>query len=751
MELFLQPEPQVFEKVALEVSLPEDPNVWPQEILQELYKQVPYISDFDPHIVMDRVEAEQGYGVGYVEVMNKSEVQANENPQALAAAGLRQVRIPVIIKGGKLQSFDLLVTDDSKTLPLTEMRLRAAIFRPQAFDITSSTPGDQSMVGQLYPPYRQNSGFGGGGGVFTGGAMGKEGSAYGGRHPGDPSGHGPTGSDLAAFILQDETTKVASAMDEYLAGSFRHGRLGKRAAEGTLETGLWDAFMAKCASSAQTLLEAVTPTIGVEDHYRFCRFWGERPVLLQKNAHALLPAVQRIAEHSPQRVKAASALAFLSPTVTQVTRVGGGHYAIKTASSLGWDPAVEQVHRGELVRRYGVKLALEADMSGGFTVGESEAEPPPPDSDIPASEPIHETGMYRVHSTDGLELIGAVLCNLLDVDGVALPLCLFTNGSHSAIQTDVVGTPVEQGDAQLPTGDVPSGKGFFFGPGSSGIQATIPLNIKGSYQAPQLGGGDNPMVYQAETFDGWQVTISRQPQLQTVKGLEAEMLVPETWQWAPLKGKAVTLLSAEQGDGADPSEALALGEEPKQASAYVTLRSAGGGEWSFSGHPVEKLARDQTTHLKYEDAIFLLAGLGVHLGVGAEKLAESMQGHAPVRVKVAKEITPAAVLLKQAYVGAERALQRYPDLRCNLWKEAAEIPDPTAVDTVLSLGFLSPENLMTFVGYLPVIEESQRRLCELLLVTRLGMAHVSQTALERAIRSMEECIEGLKALAFQQN
>jgi hypothetical protein len=81
-------------------------------------------------------------------------------------------------------------------------------------------------------------------------------------------------------------------------------------------------------------------------------------------------------------------------------------------------------------------------------------------------------------------------------------------------------------------------------------------------------------------------------------------------------------------------------------------------------------------------------------------------------------------------------------------KEAGVISDPTAVDTVLSLGFINPENVMTFVSFLPTIEESQLKLCDLLLASRVGMG-LSATALERAVRSTEEVIQGLKVLAFQ--
>ena len=50
---------------------------------------------------------------------------------------------------------------------------------------------------------------------------------------------------------------------------------------------------------------------------------------------------------------------------------------------------------------------------------------------------------------------------------------------------------------------------------------------------------------------------------------------------------------------------------------------------------------------------------------------------------------------------------------------------------------------------LPVIDEAQRRLCELLVASRLGLKQVPTGALEKSIRSPEQVIEGLKALAFE--
>jgi hypothetical protein len=68
---------------------------------------------------------------------------------------------------------------------------------------------------------------------------------------------------------------------------------------------------------------------------------------------------------------------------------------------------------------------------------------------------------------------------------------------------------------------------------------------------------------------------------------------------------------------------------------------------------------------------------------------------------------------------------------------------------VLSLGFINPENLATYVGYLPTLDEAQRRLCELLIGSRIGLREVPEGSIERAIRALEDVIEGLKVIAFQ--
>ena len=169
--------------------------------------------------------------------------------------------------------------------------------------------------------------------------------------------------------------------------------------------------------------------------------------------------------------------------------------------------------------------------------------------------------------------------------------------------------------------------------------------------------------------------------------------------------------------------------------------------FTFSGPAVEKLASAELSMVGLDQAMFLLAGFGVEQGYGATKLAHSF--HEPQRVVVGRQIKTAAEQDEESRAKAAELTHIAPLLRQDLSKEAAVIPDPTAVDTVLSLGFINPENIMDYVSYLPTIEDSQSKMCEILLASRIGLSDIAATALERAVRSTEETIEGLKVLAFQ--
>ncbi len=786
--LFIQPHIE-FEKTAAEVDLPEDPNAWAKEVLDELFKQVPYIADFKPHVVMTKVDAERAYGFGHVEISNQSETQMGTDPRMMTAAGIRNVRVPVIIKDGKLSPFDLIVTDNSKVVPLTESRLRQSLFRPQLFDVTSQTPGDQSMIGSLYPPYRQNYGFGGGGVTVPGMGMGKMGMAKQASAFEDYLVEALEAKDPGFRRLKDggfgEKTAAATAQVAALAKKYqldpgyaaqvaKDSRGGSADAlehnmafESALQRGgggpgvKWDAKKwggphPSLGKKTASVLDAILPTINHSDLNRMWDRIGQDYNLqaaMKKNASAILePLGKLVVPEAPGTEKVAAALPYaIRPSVIQLTKQPTG-YLMKTANHNYWRTFTKAIDRGELVERFGEKVAYAVDASGGVTIADG-CETAVEKRAEAALSPIVDDGLYKVQSEEGNELVGWVIPNLIDTDGESLPLAMFTNGSQATIQDEIFGEPVGEG-AALPSGP-PSGYGSFYTVDQDGVRATIPLTLGGSHQMP-----DQPSVMTGETYDGRPVEVSVQPNIQELTPMEeGRLLVPEHWLWLPLdQAEQVALAGAEgapEGELPEPAAEAPVEEAPpesteevKESMAWISVRSDGQ-TFSFGGPALSKLASSDTQFLNLDDAMFLLAGLGIEQGYGTTKLAHSMDGARPVRLRIGRLIKTAEEQTKEARERAKALLMVVPNMRKDLLKEAAAIPDPTAVDTVLSLGFINPENLMTFVSYLPTIDDAQAKMCELLLASRIGIKNIPSSALERAVRATEETIEGLKVIAFQ--
>ncbi len=653
---------------AAEVSLPEDPNSWSGEIIQEIYKQVPYVADFDPEPVMTQVDGERAFGFGYVLVQNKTELPPDSPKQTLEAAGVKSVRIPIVVKDNKLQPLDLLILGDGKIVPLTETRLREALFRPQTFDMTSRTPGDTSLLSQLYPPMRQNQG--GGAGLTVSADMGKTG----GRRP--------------------------------------------------------------------QLLDMVLETVTPHDHAAFLTAISDPHVqaACTKNAHAMAGAFEIILAAEPLTLaKHASVFAtMITPSVVQIIKDVEG-YVVKTASHHLWEPVVQHVDRGELLARFGDKVTLAADLSGGVTVAngadvEEEIEPQGPGPEL-----IKDFGVYKVQDEQGRDLVGYVFPNLIDVDGTKLPMALFTNGSQSAVQGEIVGTRV--GDAVPIQQGRPKGNGVFFTMEEGEAEATLPITIENSFTTPGEAGTEVALM--GETMDGRPVRVEQQPNIEQITLADDTLLVPAEYKWLSLEGAEPVVLASTPEDIGKAAHAMDM-------VRTVVIRGDGN-SFSLDGLPVEKIAEEERHFVSSDDALFLLAGLGISLAHGQHKLATASSGLRPVEVRIGRSIETVADQEMGAFKRAAARMENIPDLRRVLVKEAAEIPDPTAVDTVLSLGFINPENTASLIRSMPKVEEGQRRMCELLLAARLGMKEIPVYALERAVHATEEVLEGLKVLAFSKN
>ena len=749
---------------ALETTLPEDPNNWNQEILQELYKQVPYVADYAPTIVITNSDLDQGYAVGHFEIKSKSEAPQDLNDQQREVVNLRHVRIPIIIRDRKLQPLDVLIAENSRPMPLTEQRMRQALFRPEIFDVTSETPGDQTMISQLYPPYRQNYGFGGGGVAFGGEKTGSvplaaerdfEGKlvALLGQTDRDIAKGGNSTIPESPVTLGDfagekkASRKLSSAILKRAANKYADG-VGsgntKPVADALLQLKIKDivADQAKAvAKEGSSVLDKIIGSIHSRDYEKFASAMQDRVVAatyIQNKAATgrslqKLEAARVIEPHA--RMEKLSSLA-VKPQVCQIRRTGDG-YSVKTASTVAWLPETRTINRKSALNLFGEKVVLAADVSGAVTMNEGPEVVGPTEQDIVGDSMkygvINRFGLYKVKNQAGKELIGFVIPNLIELTGEKTSASLFTNGSEYCVQDTIIGEPAGAG-MNLPQGE-PIDYGSFYRLLDNGeVEAIVPMRIRGKV-VEQDG-----MRYLGVTSDGHNANLLVQPGIKQPMMVEDSLLLPDDFIWTPIDESGYVQLQ-------DDVWAMNKTSMVHRELLKVTVRG-NGGLFSFDGPCLSKLAHQEKSFLNLDDATFLLAGLGVNSSFGAKKLAEANHYCKPVEVRVGRIIKTAEQLADQSTANTSKIRALIPDLRHDLFKEAGTLPDPDTVDTVLALGFINEENILQLISALPQLEESQSRLCELLVAARIGLSSVPVPALEKCIRALEQVIDGLKILTF---
>ena len=80
-------------------------------------------------------------------------------------------------------------------------------------------------------------------------------------------------------------------------------------------------------------------------------------------------------------------------------------------------------------------------------------------------------------------------------------------------------------------------------------------------------------------------------------------------------------------------------------------------------------------------------------------------------------------------------------------KEALGVGDVDSVNTVLGLQLLTPEILEEARSYVPAIEGVQDKLCEVLILARLGVfMRGKEMALLRVVKGIDSILNSLRAL-----
>lgn len=686
--LFLDHEHKLsFQKIAMPVKLTDSPESWQREIASEIYKQIPYLSDYAVNVVLDRVDAEKGFAYGAAEVTNKSEAPSQE------AKELPSVRIPLLVRERMLMPMDIFM-DGKGVFPLTPERLREHLFRTDTFETTTRKPSDRGIIDQLHPPSRSHEGGMGGGGEAMGIGMGKNANA----------------AEMGRRAAIQRMKAEAAANPDHI-GSEKGASLVSTIAHTIPETEA-DEFVNQVASDpALSLAAATNETFG---KLAMVIARAER-VSMQKTAQALVDRIR--------------------PTVVQFEKLASGDFNVKWANAGAYAPQEGLATPEEAANMAGTDLS---GMQAGATVTVGTEKAKKTSLKEEGYVQVSDPGTYKVmDSSSNEEMVGTVM-PVVDLDMHPLELFIFVNDHCYTLQDEIAGIrQSDAGEGMMPPQAQPfqqaQGDGTFIWDVAGKPQALPPMTIQNSAQTP-----DGSVELHGSTVFGDPVTLTVAPGLQAIEAVgEGHYAVPDFLSWLPLQNPTLVAKKPEEVEQLGQAQAL-----PNQ----VQLSGHGGGEFSMEGPPVEKLAKRDRQFLKKAQAEFLLVTMGVN-PFEVQGILKTAQERRQVKIAGVVPIVPLSYVHREMVKKAARTLANFPyDLRRNLVKEAAVLDDPDTADKVLAMNFINPENISAFAAYLPDLDTAAGKLAEMLMAARMGLNQVDEGAVERAMKNLEQVIAGVRLL-----
>ena len=209
-------------------------------------------------------------------------------------------------------------------------------------------------------------------------------------------------------------------------------------------------------------------------------------------------------------------------------------------------------------------------------------------------------------------------------------------------------------------------------------------------------------------------------------------------EWIPMEGFQEVSNSA--SDYAMKTAAEKLSPNP------IRLIHTGYGMYGMKGADkyAEAAGWDKTC-LGSHQAKLLLASFGM----GEKKIAQAMKvasvrGYADVHhaklpplfsEKVASKRDEASLMIKLA-----------KRINTNLYKEASYMENAQTVDALLSLNFVTPENLVKFVQKIPLFKSAISHLASCLIASRLGVMEIPEESARSAIDKLTDVVDGLETI-----
>lgn len=501
----------------------------------------------------------------------------------------------------------------------------------------------------------------------------------------------------------------------------------------------------------RSLCAAIASTINKEDFSRFESVLADPDwrYAIEKNASLLNYLGELVSAESPDAEKVAnSAQVFAARQrfdVVQVTPAEGG-YVVKISSAPdNMQPVALYLTEKQAQEVLPPETMQAADQMGAATVTGVEADPDPL---VETANIVQQFGMYKVmEAGTGKQIIGYVIPQLMDITtGQMTPQALFVNGSQYALQPTIVGSQVGV-NFNLPATPNIRGMGAFYKSDGRSIVVTTPVEII------------SEVTVEGRKYFATRLPSGQEIQLSLVDNLKRPTPISPTEIAVPRDFSFMALDSPVQLEDGNAAQA-GMAPQPQQGKTAMYLPMKEAQASAFSTMVEIRAWQDQSCDLRgpvfdkvgsgvqsWVDGIFHLAAAGVPQNLAVELLERSASVSEPIRIYGLHPLSTPVDRVKEAAAMAAVKLAnvKLPKKYC-LLKEAAALSDVASVDSVLALNFINPENLETFIEYIPELEETSTKLANIVLASQMGLQTVPQQAAVRAMFAIENVVSALKDL-----
>ena len=192
---------------------------------------------------------------------------------------------------------------------------------------------------------------------------------------------------------------------------------------------------------------------------------------------------------------------------------------------------------------------------------------------------------------------------------------------------------------------------------------------------------------------------------------------------------------------ADSAEKLAFFNEDVDS---VSLYKTSPGRYVLEGTPLSGLGHRQTANLDQSETAFMLGLLGADSSQAYEKLAAADRGE---EVKFLPASIPTVPSLPVSpYLGFADEIASM-----STWmpKIASIMQSAQTIDTVLSLNFVTPDTMASYVENIELLEQARSKMAEMLMGARLGVPDLPEGALRSALRAINSIVSAINELKIR--